>query len=188
MSRHTPVDHGDPDGHPSPAGVLALLHGDDDPAVVLTRRSPHLRSHTHEVAFPGGRREPGDPDLWHTALREASEEVALDPGLVERVGRLDAFETVGSRSMIVPFVAVARRRPRLTANPAEVEAIRHVPLRVLLDDTVWREEIWPLRGTDRAITFFELDGDTVWGATAAMLRQLLSLVTGVDPRITGGPA
>ncbi len=158
-----------------------LLHGGDDPRVVLTRRSPHLRSHTHEVAFPGGRREPADPDLWHTALREATEEVDLDPAIVEPVGRLDTFVTVGSGSVVVPYVALARRVPDLRPDPSEVEAIRHVPLAVLLEDEVWREEVWPIDGRDRTVTFFELEGDTVWGATAAVLRQLLALATGVDP-------
>jgi len=172
------------------SAVLCLLYeSEGEPHVVLTRRSPRMRLHAHEIAFPGGRKDDTDPDLWATAVREAEEEVALDAAGVERVGALDSFVTVGSRTLVTPYVAVADRPPLLTPSPDEVESIRHVSLRELLLDEVWREEIWPLRhfGAPRAITFFELKGDTVWGATGAMLRQLLAIATGTDDRIRGGP-
>lgn len=180
------------------SAVLVPLYMADEPTVVLTRRSPHMRSHTHEVAFPGGRRDPQDRDLIATALREANEEIGLDPATVEIIGELDRFVTVGSASMVHPYVAVLDRPPgELVANPDEVEAILHVPLSELLLDEVWREELWDLRyrttDGDQArapiepakaadlfpITFFELHGDTVWGATGNMLRQLLTIAT--DP-------
>ena len=174
---------GRPRGDESEAGVLVALYDDPEgggPHVVLTRRSPRLASHTHEVSFPGGRHDPTDPDLWATALREAEEETGLDPSSVRLVGRLDPLVTVGSRSLIHPFVAVLDGRPDLVANPDEVEAILHVPLAELLLDEVYREEEWSTHGDPWIITFFELVGDTVWGATAAMLRQLLALALGVD--------
>ena len=174
---------GRPRGDEREAGVLVALYDDPEgggPHVVLTRRSPSLSSHTHEVSFPGGRHDPTDPDLWATALREAEEEIGLDPSLVRLVGRLDPLVTVGSRSLIHPFVAVLDGRPDLVANPDEVEAILHVPLAELLLDEVYREEEWSTNGDPWIITFFELVGDTIWGATAAMLRQLLALALGVD--------
>ena len=176
---------GRPRGEERSAGVLVALY--DDPAgggphVVLTRRSPHLASHTHEVSFPGGRHDPTDPDLWATALREAEEETGLDPSSVRLLGRLDPLVTVGSRSLIHPYVAVLDDPPDLVANPDEVEAILHVPLSELLLDEVYREEEWSRHGDPWTITFFELVGDTVWGATAAMLRQLLALAFGLDDR------
>ena len=94
------------------------------------------------------------------------------------VGRLDSFVTVGSRSLVCPFVGTVAARPDLTPDPREVERVLHVRLADLIDETAWREEIWslsPAFGGDRTMTFFELHGDTVWGATAAMLRQLLEL-------------
>ena len=169
----------------APSGVLVLLyeHG-GEPWVVLTRRAWHLRHHAGEVSFPGGRREPGDADLWATALREATEEIGLDPGSVSRIGRLDSFVTVGSRSLVCPFVATAARRPDLVPDPVEVERVLHVRLAELTDPETWREEVWSLDaalGGERTMTFFELHGDTVWGATAAVLRRLLSVATvGVD--------
>lgn len=172
------------------SAVLCLLYEEDgETHVVLTRRSPRMRLHAHEIAFPGGRRDPEDPDLWGTAVREAEEEVALDRGSIELVGSLDSFVTVGSKTLVTPYVAVTDQRPLLVASPDEVESIRHTTLRELALDEVWREEIWPLRhfGRPRAITFFELVDDTVWGATGAMLRQLLAIATDTDDTIAGGP-
>jgi 8-oxo-dGTP pyrophosphatase MutT (NUDIX family) len=163
------------------SAVLVALHDDPGgPHVVLTRRSWNLRAHRGEISFPGGRAEPHDPDLRATALRESAEEVGLDPHGVEILGCLDPLSTVSSRSMIVPYVAILPGRPDLVPDPREVEEIRHVALAELLADGVYREERWRRDGVERALWFFELHGDTVWGATAAMLRQLLVLVTGVD--------
>ena len=163
----------------APSGVLVLLYEHEgEPWVVLTRRSWHLRHHAGEVSFPGGRREPGDADLWATALREAAEEIALDPAAVSRIGRLDSFVTVGSRSLVCPFVATVDRRPELVPDPVEVEQVLHVPLAELTDAETWREEVWSLGeafGGERIMTFFELPGDTVWGATASVLRRLLTI-------------
>lgn len=166
----------------APSAVLVLLYEHrDEPWVVLTRRAWHLRHHAGEVSFPGGRREPGDADLWATALREAAEETGLDPGSVGRIGRLDSFVTVGSRSLVCPYVATVDACPELVANPVEVERVLHVALSELTDPEAWREEVWSLDaafGGERTMTFFELPGDTVWGATAAVLRRLLTVATG----------
>lgn len=163
------------------SAVLAPLYEEDGHVhVVLTRRSQAMRSHKGEVSFPGGGMDPDDEDLLATALRESQEEIGLDPEAVEIIGELDHLSTVSSRSYIVPFVGVLPGRPHLTPNPNEVEAVLHVPLAELLLAEVYREERWgwgvPL--VDRPIYFFELVGDTVWGATASMLRNLLALVTG----------
>ncbi|MEJ5253852.1 MAG: CoA pyrophosphatase [Acidimicrobiales bacterium] len=160
------------------SAVLAPLYEHDgDVHVVLTRRAQHLRSHRGEVSFPGGGQE-GTEDLVDTALREAHEETGLDPSKVEIIGELDHLQTVTSRSYIVPFVGVLPARPELTPNPAEVELILHVPLDELLLDGVYREERWGLPPLDRPIYFFEIEGDTIWGATAHLLRHLLALATG----------
>jgi 8-oxo-dGTP pyrophosphatase MutT (NUDIX family) len=164
-----------------PAAVLAPLYdtGDGDgPSVVLTRRTWTMRSHRGEVSFPGGRSEPGETPR-DAALREAQEEIGLDPTSVQVVGELDHLATVTSGSFIVPLVGVIEGRPATVRNPAEVDAILHVPLAELLDPAIYRDELWTFPdGRVRNIFFFELVGDTLWGATAAMLRQLLGMVTG----------
>jgi 8-oxo-dGTP pyrophosphatase MutT (NUDIX family) len=165
---------------PRRSAVLVAIYDDaGEPHVVLTRRSPHMRTHTWEVSFPGGRSD-GQESPWETALREAREEIALDPRLVRPIGELDRFVTVGSRSLVHPVVGALAGRPELEPSPDEVEQILHVPISELLLDGVFREELWPIGGTLRPITFFELVGNTVWGATAAMLRQLLSVAVGLE--------
>jgi 8-oxo-dGTP pyrophosphatase MutT (NUDIX family) len=165
------------DGRPS--AVLAPLYERDGLAhVVLTRRTWGLRTHQGEVSFPGGRIEPGETPL-DAARREAEEEIALDPDTIEIVGELDHLATVSSGSFIVPLVGVLPGCPETRPNPIEVDAVLHVALAELLDPAWFREEIWTFPGGRvQPITFFELVGDTVWGATAALLRQLLGIVTG----------
>lgn len=165
-------------GQRAGSAVLAPLYEHDGEAwIVLTRRTMELRSHSGQVSFPGGRREPGET-LLEAALREADEEIGLDPATVEVIGELDHLATISSGSAIVPYVGVLPGRPeRLHRNASEVERILHVPLAELCDPAVFRCEIWPIP-REHPIFFFELAGDTLWGATAAMVRQLLGLATG----------
>jgi 8-oxo-dGTP pyrophosphatase MutT (NUDIX family) len=180
-----------------PSAVLACFwEGTDGLEVLLTRRSAHLRAHKGEMAFPGGRSDPGE-SIVDAALREAREEVGLDLSSVEVLGELDHLMTVTSRSFIVPLVAALPGPPEgLVANPAEVDEVRFASVPELLLDEVYREEVWtwptsPLWGdadasgppVERPIFFFELVGDTVWGATASMLRQLLGLALGLPTGI-----
>lgn len=177
----------------SPAAVLvALFEEEGETRVVLTRRAANLRSHRHEVSFPGGRLEPGEvPEVG--AGREAAEEVGLDPGALHVVGRLSPLVTVSSMNLIVPVVAALAGRPVLTPNPAEVARVFDVSLAELAADGVFREERWPVRGrpavpghaATRAsaagegsypVWFFELAGETIWGATARVLVELLGAV------------
>jgi 8-oxo-dGTP pyrophosphatase MutT (NUDIX family) len=176
-----------------PSAVLACFwEHEGDLEVLLTRRAGHLRAHRGEVSFPGGRSDPGET-LLSAALREAHEEVRLDPAGVDVLGELDHLMTVSSRSFIVPFVSLLPGRPEgLVANPAEVDALLYVPVAELLLDEVFREELWTWSGppawaetgaVERSIFFFELVGDTLWGATAAMVRQLLGLALGIPLEI-----
>lgn len=169
------------------SAVLAAVFDDVGVAhVVLTRRAQHLRSHQGEIAFPGGGEEPGDADLWATALRESREEVGLASEAVEHLGELDHLQTITSRSFIVPYVGALAEVPDLRPDPAEVARVLLVPLAELLDDGVFREERWGVPPLDRPVWFFEIEGETIWGATAAMLRNLLALCVGV-PVGSDGP-
>ena len=167
------------EGARASAVLVPLYEHDGQVWVVLTRRAAHMRFHRGEVSFPGGGRD-GDEPLVTTALREAHEEIGLDPAVVEVVGELDHLSTISSASFIVPFVGILPERPDdLVANADEVEHIIHVPLVELLAEEVYREEVWSFGEAERPIFFFELVGDTVWGATASMLRRLLAVVLGV---------
>jgi len=160
-----------------PAGVLCALFDQDGQAhVILTRRSSRLRSHTHQVSFPGGRLELGESAL-SAALRETEEEVGLDPSGVEVMGRLTQMRTALNPAPITPFVGALASRPTLRPNPAEVERAFTIPLVELTGSEVYRQELWTFPdGVERPLEFFELIGDTVWGATARMLTELLDLV------------
>ena len=155
------------------SAVLIVLHeGYEGPEVLLTRRSWELRHHRGEVSFPGGRMDPGETAL-DTALREANEEVGLDPAVVDVHGELEHLNTVVSRSYIVPKVATVDRRPELVAQEAEVERVMWVPLAELTRPDTYRTEVWGSYGVERVLHFFHLDDETIWGATGHMLVDLL---------------
>jgi 8-oxo-dGTP pyrophosphatase MutT (NUDIX family) len=160
-----------------PAAVLCAVFEDDGEAqVVLTRRSSRLRSHTGQVSFPGGRLDPGETALA-CALREAREEVGLDPATVDVFARLSTVRIMANPAPILPFVGALAGRPSLHPSPAEVERAFTVTLAELSEPEVYREEVWTMPdGTERPMYFFELIGDTVWGATARMLYELLDAV------------
>jgi 8-oxo-dGTP pyrophosphatase MutT (NUDIX family) len=164
-----------------PSAVLLALHdGPRGAEVVLTRRSRDLRRHRGEISFPGGRLDDGETPE-DGALREAHEEVALDPAAVELVGRLSPLATVVSLSHIVPVVGRLQGRPELRPAATEVERILHVPLAELIEPDVFSEERWGDGALERSIYFFELDDETIWGATARILVELLSVALGVTP-------
>lgn len=161
------------------AVLVALTDGADGAEVLLTRRSVALTSHRGEISFPGGRVDGGET-FEAAALREAHEEVALDPSAVQLGGRLDPISTMVSRSFIVPVVGAIDHHPVLHPAADEVERIIWVPLAELTRLDTFREEIWNFGGERRPIFFFELDDETIWGATARMLHQLLRVALSVD--------
>ncbi|MEP6623051.1 MAG: CoA pyrophosphatase [Acidimicrobiia bacterium] len=165
------------------AAVLVALYDDaGETHVVLTKRPETMPSHQGEIAFPGGKREPGDATLAAAALREAREEVGLAADAVEVVAELDSISTVATAFTITPVVGLLAAKPVLRPDPVEVVAAFGVPLTELLE--TYREEMWDLWGEYRSMAFFELAGETVWGATARILTRLLTVLTtrpGPDP-------
>jgi 8-oxo-dGTP pyrophosphatase MutT (NUDIX family) len=171
------------DGVPS-AVLVAMFEESGETRVILTRRSRALRLHQSEVSFPGGRLDPGESPA-DCALREAHEETGLDPAAVEISDQLSPLATFSSKSYVTPVVGFIAARPELVANPAEVEHVFDVELTALLADDVFREERWRTTVVLRTalaadgsfpVWFFELPGDTVWGATARVLVELLKAV------------
>jgi 8-oxo-dGTP pyrophosphatase MutT (NUDIX family) len=167
------------------AVLIALADGPAGAEVLLTRRSWELRNHRGEVSFPGGRMEPGETPVA-AALREAHEEIGLEASAVEVHGALEPLATVVSRSYIVPVVARLLGDPTLRAADAEVERIFRVPLLELLRADTYREELWGTPPLARPIYFFELDDETIWGATGRMLVELLAHATGSPIPATAG--
>ena len=167
------------------AVLIALFEENGETQVILTRRAANLSSHRGEIALPGGRSDHGETSVA-TALREAREEVGLDPALVTPVGWLSPIVTFASGSAIWPVVGVLERRPDLIIDPGEVERVFTVALADLAADGAFLEERWRRSsarpGADREgflpIYFYRVPYDVVWGATARVLTELLCVVTG----------
>jgi 8-oxo-dGTP pyrophosphatase MutT (NUDIX family) len=159
----------------SPRRAAAVLLGWREgvqPRLVLTVRNDSLQAHAGQVAFPGGRTDPEDADAIATALRESEEEIGLDRQLVTPLGYLDSFDTI-SGYRITPVVARVAPEARLYPAPAEVAEVFEVPLAFFLDPANLRRYTMEFRGHRRDMVEFVHGGHRIWGATAAMLVNLL---------------
>jgi 8-oxo-dGTP pyrophosphatase MutT (NUDIX family) len=161
------------------AVLLAMFEEHGEARLILTKRPDTLPTHQGQIAFPGGKFDPEvDADLAAAALREAHEEIGLEPHRVNLIAELDHIGTVVSSFSIAPFVGVLDRRPSLIAAPGEVTSVFDVAVSELLDNAAWREERWDMPWIDDAgMSFYELPGETVWGATARILTNLLTFLT-----------
>lgn len=162
------------------AVLIPLVETHDGPSVVLTRRAQHLRNHRGEVSFPGGRVEPNE-SIVDAALREAEEEIQLSRHIVQPYGTLAPLATVASNSFIAPVVGTLSHLPELVPDQGEVARIFTVPLHDLVRADTYRSEVWRVdrrhEGEEIDIHFFELDDETIWGATARMLHNVLDIIT-----------
>jgi 8-oxo-dGTP pyrophosphatase MutT (NUDIX family) len=169
-----------PAGKTVAAVLVPLLVIDGEPSLLFTRRSNRLPHHQGQVAFPGGRHHPDeDTDLVATALREAREEIGVDPDHVRLLGALDDIETVSSRFVITPFVGMVPHPYTFEASPAEVDVIFTVPLRVLQAPGAERRELWDFDGREIPIDTYPVDGHVIWGATQRITRNLLTVLAGL---------
>jgi 8-oxo-dGTP pyrophosphatase MutT (NUDIX family) len=159
------------------AVLIPMFERDGEARIILIKRPETMPTHKGEIAFPGGGMDPEDADLRATALREAWEEIGLEPDAVEVVAQLDGLGTVGSRFTIVPFVGFLGEPPVLVPSPREVVRTLEVPISELLDPETYRKEHWPTRVADLDIFFYELEDETVWGATARILTDFLTHLT-----------
>ena len=155
-----------------PAAVLVGFREGVQPRLVLTVRTDNLQAHAGQVAFPGGRSDPGDGDALATALRESEEEIGLDRTLVTPLGYLDRFETI-SGFCVTPVVAKIAAGAQLYPAPDEVAEVFEVPLAFLLEPANLRRYTMEFRGHQRPMVEFIHGGHRIWGATAAMLFNLL---------------
>ncbi len=178
----SPEFHGDQfrarAGEPRPAAVLVpIVERDARPHVLLTERTAHLHDHAGQVAFPGGRTDPEDLTPVHTALREANEEIGLEPHLVEVIGRMPEYLT-GTGYRVTPVVALVQPTLELKLDAFEVAEAFEVPLEFLMDPRHHQRRRVSLPSGERV--FYSMpwrphpEGREffIWGATAAMLRNL----------------
>jgi 8-oxo-dGTP pyrophosphatase MutT (NUDIX family) len=142
--------------------------------VLLTQRTANLSTHSGQIAFPGGRQDPGDPDLTMTALREAQEEIGLAPQFVDVLGTLPIYRT-GSAFIVTPVVGLLHGDYSFARNPGEVDDIFEVPLAFLMNPANHRRHAFEWNGVRREwLSMPYHDGVAerfIWGATAGMLRN-----------------
>lgn len=162
----------------TPAAVLiGLVEHLAGPSVILTRRADTLRSHTGQVALPGGRCDPGETP-WQTALREAEEEIGLDPALVTLAGLSTPCRT-GTGYQVTPVVGFISPGFSLTPNPAEVADVFETPFGFLMDPANHeRHEREIPAGVTRRFYGMTWEDRFIWGATAAILRDLYERLYG----------
>ncbi|MCC2656207.1 MAG: CoA pyrophosphatase [Panacagrimonas sp.] len=159
-----------------PAAVLApVLRRGDAYSVMLTRRAEHLSSHKGQISFPGGRRDDTDVSVAANALREAQEEVGLDPARVEVLGYLDDYPVV-SRYLVTPVVGLIDGDFTAQADPSEVAEVFELPLELALDRKAYARKSLTRDGL--VVPYYELNWQNyrVWGATAGMLWNLCERV------------
>ena len=165
---------------PAHASVLIALVQHGEPGVILTQRTDHLHDHAGQISFPGGRAEPEDADTVATALREAHEEIGLDPSAVEVLGVMPTY-TTGTGFIVTPVVGLVQPGYTVRADPFEVAEVFEVPLGFLMDPAHHRWHALDIGGARREFLSMPWDGlDAtgaarryfVWGATASMLRNL----------------
>lgn len=162
----------------TPASVLVgLVEREKGLSVILTRRADTLRRHTGQVAFPGGRRDPGETP-WQTALREAEEEIALKPSFVSLAGLSTPYRT-GTGYLVTPVVGFVRPGFTLRPNPAEVADIFETPFGFLMDPLNYEQHERALpNGELRRFYATTYEDRYIWGATAGMLRALYERLYG----------
>jgi 8-oxo-dGTP pyrophosphatase MutT (NUDIX family) len=154
-----------------PAAVLVPVVAREEITLLLTQRPETMPSHAGQIAFPGGKVEPGDADAVAAALREAEEEIGLDRRHVRTLGFLDGYRT-GTGFNVVPVVALVEPSFTLTIDSREVADAFEVPMRFLMDEANHQKHARPWKGRDRHYYAMPYEDRYIWGATAGMIKNL----------------
>jgi 8-oxo-dGTP pyrophosphatase MutT (NUDIX family) len=160
------------------AAVLIPIIDRGEPYLVFAKRTEQVSHHRGQISFPGGRVAPADASFLDAALREAWEEIGLPPASVEPLGVLDDQETFATNFVITPCVGVVREPVAWRPDGSEIERVIEVPFGALAESHAFRVEHWERDGTSRPVWFFDHEGETIWGATARILRGYLDVLQG----------
>lgn len=156
------------------AAVLVALTDEAEPRVLLGRRAMHLTFHPGEIAFAGGKRDVADLSPWQTARREAMEEVGLPAELIRPLGELDPLLT-RTGFEVHPCIARISSALNLVVDPAEFDSAFFAPLAAFANAEIFRLETMSDGNNLRHVPHYQLDNDSVWGVTAAILVQLVNV-------------
>ena len=158
------------------AAVLILLYPkNNQPYLVFIKRSHLVHHHQNQISFPGGQQE-DEESLEETALRETEEELGLNGSRVSVHGQLTPLYVSASNYLIYPVVGSLMDTPHFSPQPEEVAEIIEVPLAHLLKEENLKKEIWPLRDRVALVPFYHFQEHKIWGATAMILSEFLSLI------------
>jgi 8-oxo-dGTP pyrophosphatase MutT (NUDIX family) len=160
------------------AAVLVPIVDRGEPHLLFAKRTERVGHHKGQISFPGGTVAPSDASFLDAALRECEEEVGLPPSAVEPLGALDDTETFATQFVITPFVGHVREPVAWRPDGEEIETVIEVPWSALTDPASFRVEVWERDGVRRPIYFYEWGGETIWGATARILKGYLDLLAG----------
>lgn len=163
--------------------VLILLYPKNGELyTVLILRNIYIGTHSGQVSFPGGKREAEDQSLWHTALREANEEVGITVEKVKFIGELTQVYIPPSRFLVTPFLAYAEEPPEFKRDRIEVKRIIETPISVFLNSNSILEKMMFVESvnTEIPIKYYDVNGEVVWGATAMMLSEMTAILDKSD--------
>jgi len=173
----------------TPAAVLIAVLNRAEPTVLFTQRTAHLNDHAGQISFPGGRRDPGDRDAAHTALRETEEETGLVASAIEVLGNIPNYRT-GTGFLVTPVVGWVHAPPEpgeYSHDEFEVAEVFEVPLAFLLNPANHRQETAMFKGRLRTYHAMPYQGRYIWGATAGMLLSFYRVVTGAAGQVVHEP-
>ena len=164
------------------AGVLMVIyetaHGDFH-LVFIKRGAAHEQDkHAGQIGFPGGKKEPSDPDMMYTAMREAEEEINIDLSQIDILGRLSPLYITVSKYLVHPYVAYCRQIPDLTKQESEIEEILHLPLSEFRSASAKQETRISIANgiTLNHVPCFLINGHVIWGATAMIMNEFLEII------------
>ncbi len=140
------------------------------------KRSTNLRTHSGQISLPGGKKDPTDTSLYHTAIRETFEEIGIKENQIELLGELTPLFIPISNFMVYPFVAFSKEELHFTPNPSEVELVIEIPITELLDENTITEDAWEEKGKLFRKPFFAISNQQIWGATAMILSEFRHLL------------
>jgi 8-oxo-dGTP pyrophosphatase MutT (NUDIX family) len=169
-----------------PAAVLVLfVYRDGVPSLVFAKKTEDVPHHKGQFSFPGGVVQSSDASVIDAALREAREEIGLEPGAVEVLGVFDDMPTTVTNFVISPVLGLAVGEPTFRPDGREIERVIEIPLEHLLRPDAFRVEQWEREGVRRPVVFVKYGEDVVWGTTGRILRELLDALFPEEPRAEG---